>query len=74
MLNTKLAHKTFSPARMTSSPIKKFIWNNTFIFILLNSGGFLNYTFQIVLTPIEVAIEDVQKKITELEAATTQVK
>jgi uncharacterized protein YkvS len=28
---------------------------------------------QIVLTPIEVAIEDVQKKIHELEAATTQV-
>ena len=29
--------------------------------------------FQIVLTPIEVAIEDVQKKIGELEAATNQV-
>ena len=29
--------------------------------------------FQMVLTPIEVAIEDVQKKICELDAAITQV-
>ena len=29
--------------------------------------------FQIVLTPIEVAIEDVQKKIAELDAAIHQV-
>ena len=29
--------------------------------------------FQMVLTPIEVAIEDVEKKICELDAAITQV-
>ena len=31
------------------------------------------FFFQIVLTPIEVAIEDVQKKICELDAAIKQV-
>ena len=34
---------------------------------------FLIELFQIVLTPIEVAIEDVQKKIEQLDAAIYQV-
>ena len=32
-----------------------------------------SFSFKIVLTPIEVAIEDVQKKIGELDAAIKQV-
>ena len=34
---------------MTSSSLKKFIWNNAIVFILLNSSGALNYIFQIIL-------------------------
>ena len=34
---------------MTSLSLKKFIWNNTIVFILLNSSGALNYIFQIIL-------------------------
>jgi O-antigen/teichoic acid export membrane protein len=34
---------------MTNSPLKTFIWNNAIVFILLNSGGALNYIFQIIL-------------------------
>ena len=34
---------------MTSSSLKKFIWNNATVFILLNSSGALNYIFQIIL-------------------------
>lgn len=33
---------------------------------------YINMFFQIVLTPIEVAIEDIQKKTAELAAATVQ--
>ena len=41
--------------------------------ILLSELLYLSGLFQIVLTPIEVAIEDVQKKIAELDAAINQV-
>jgi O-antigen/teichoic acid export membrane protein len=35
--------------KMGESPLKKFLRNNLVVFILLNSGGALNYLFQIVL-------------------------
>ena len=34
---------------MKKSLLDKFIWNNLIVFILLNSGGALNYIFQIIL-------------------------
>ena len=34
---------------MATSLLKKFIWNNTIVFILLNLSGALNYIFQIIL-------------------------
>ena len=39
----------------------------------LISNNLIHLLFQIVLTPIEVAIEDVQKKICELDAVIKQV-
>jgi O-antigen/teichoic acid export membrane protein len=34
---------------MKKLPLKKFLWNNVIIFILLNSSGALSYIFQIIL-------------------------
>jgi len=35
--------------KVRKSPLKIFLWNNLIIFVLLNSGGVLNYLFQIIL-------------------------
>ena len=34
---------------MRKSPLKKFLWNNLIVFVLMNSGGALSYLFQILL-------------------------
>ena len=40
--------------------------------IIINNSQYFLWIMQIVLTPIEVAIEDIQKKIRELAVATSQ--